>query len=43
MANPMELLEIHFAEPEALKHSRDRTARIFGSDLEDAVLQRGLR
>ena len=41
-ANSTDLLEIHFAEPEALEHSRDRTARIFGSDLEDAVLQRGL-
>lgn len=40
--HPTGLLEIHFAEPEALKHSRDRTARVFGSDLEDAILQRGL-
>src|SRR5579863_182393 len=39
---PAGLLEIDFAEPEALQHSRDRTARVFGSDLEDAILQRGL-
>src|SRR5271156_2738332 len=41
-AGPMGLLEIHFAEPEALQHSRDRTPRVLGSNFEDAILQRSL-
>jgi hypothetical protein len=37
-----DLPNIHFAKPKTLQHPGDRASRVVRSDLEDAILQRGL-
>ena len=41
-ARATNLSNLHFVEPEALQHARDRASRIVASDFENAILQRSL-